>query len=1576
MLINEIKQKYPVNKPSSKKRRGDAFEDVTKWFLENDPRYAKRFLKIEKWKVWKHRDGGDTGIDLVGTEKDGTWCAIQCKFHQDKKDTVSQSEVKGLVAKAESLSKKHGRQINLLFVHSGADLSSNAEKMLNDSNCPVIGYYRFKESIIKDWRITKKFKKSIIPKLRSYQEEAIQKVLNGFKTDDRGQLIMACGTGKTLTSMKIAESQVNNGWVLYVVPSISLINQTLSYWSNNSDGLHYYIPVCSDSSIEVDDGSILDLPYSATTNISEIKRRMSAKKYNELGVIFCTYQSVTRLAGIKFDLIICDEAHRTTGIKDDTHFRVVHNNLKLPSKKRLYMTATPRVYRGDEDEKKGRFSMDNENDYGKKFFHYSFARAVKEGNLVNVGIRVPVVSEEDLERFVDESEEGYSEGTIDERILLAAVWHGLNYGTDHVGKEEQKQLLQRVIAFTNNIKSSKTFTGKYLGNDMTSDESRTTDEKMSVENGKIKIDRSFIKSVNDYEKKGILKTNNSAAVRHVDGTMNSSTRERKLEWLRESNKNKKECRILSNARCLSEGVDVPALDGIIFLQPRESKVDVIQAVGRVMRKAPGKEMGQIIVPIVKPKGMSLDESFKDKVNKPWRPLWEIINAIRSHDETMEAKLAKVGLGGDGIPPEFFENFEIIWMGSLKDEPQSELFGQLKTHMVDKIINNDYFDERAEELGSKSREISEMIKRSKNKKTIKVVDELTIGLQKIINDSIDRKSTIDVLAQHMALSKIFEALFPIKFRKGNPVSQALDHSVSKIGFKFELQPFLKYFDDVATEVSGLDPKRKQNYIKKVYESFQVGFDKKKAESHGIVYTPTEAADFIIHSTEELLRKNFKTGFNCSNVKILEPFCGTGTFITRLLHSKIISPAKMYDKFKNDIWANEISLLAYYIASVNIETEFEIMSKSSKRISFKNINYTDTLNLNPRFRTNPNAVKNQRKLVAGFERVDKRILKEKNAHIHVCIGNPPYSGGQKLFDDQNPNLSYPHLDDIIETTYGKGVRGKAKGKLRDSYIRSIRWMSDRISDSGVIGIITNGSFIRSDSTRGMRAALKNEFDEIWILDLRGNQRTKGEDSKKEGGKIFGSGSRAPVTIAFFVKKPNKHKTEKNDAVIYYKDIGDYLSRDQKIKKIVKWKSISNITGWKIIEPDTHEDWVNQRNNEFYGYTPIGSKDVKSGKTDDAIFKEYSLGVVTNRDTWAVNSSKTVLESNMRTHIDYYNKMNPKMLKLNSKQGKWSGDLSVKRIKKGKQKFDKNKITEVLYSPFFKQYLYFDRIFNNSVYRIPSFYSTSENNLLICYGFRADIGQFSSFITDTVGVGGLFTPVPTQYFPLYTFKDGNKKENILDETLKTYKKYYNNSKITKKDIFYYVYGILHHPGYKTKYLNTLTRDLARIPMAPNFEKIKDIGKKLAKLHLEYETGNRVKLNRKFKPQKKFNKLTWGRKKVMLNGKNKSISDKTVLRLDGKILYEHLPKTTYEVNGRSPLGWIVERYQVSKNEESGIINDPCSSIDLCSVIERVVYVAVESDRLISKLPPVFEPKNWKPKKKGMDNFIETKSYDTRIDG
>ena len=1503
----------------------------------------------------------------------GQWCAIQCKGYADDAKLYLKI-IDSFFAKASALEKIHKKDIRRILVFTGERMSIHVIKRVKDFNCHVIDQQAFREGNINWNDYPKKLTRKKPLPLREYQKKAVKKTVNALSNESRGKLIMACGTGKTLTSLRIAEEHAGIGkTVLYLVPSITLIQQTMQNWSANAKMEYHYEAICSDSSVKVkgddsniiDDGNINDIPIPATTDADTLKKRLSNKHPDAMTVLFSTYQSIevikNAMGNKEIDLILCDEAHRTTGIEGKL-FQMVHDNDFIKAKKRIYMTATSKQFTTNLKKKHSNLvDMDDEKTFGKTAYHYSFSEAVDNEDLCDFKIRVPVFSEGDIEQYCQDSLDGNEDATIDERVLMAAVWHALNYG------ENENKLLQRVIAFGNTIKASEKFSGIYEGPDNTVDEEQYQ-KKYAQNDNNDKIDRSMLNVVNQYEAKKNKHTGNTISVRHVDGSMSSNVRHRKMDWLKSSLNSPHECRILSNARCLSEGIDVPALDGIVFLQPRKSQVDVIQAVGRVMRKVKGKDYGYIVIPVVLQKNSSLHESLETE--KTWNSVWQVLKALRSHDPEFGKKIDKLALmSSTGRGGEVPENIEIIFMGSLSKGPTPDFLGKITSQMVKKCGDRQYYTHRSEELGIKAKKIEKILSDSYNKtqdkRICKIADELHKGLQTIINDSVTINATIQVMAQHYALSKVFNALFQDEFTADNPIVRVLDDAISQIGLTRELDEYAEFFDSIKKETQQFkNSEEKETYIKEIYGSFLKGFDKLKQESEGIVYTPTEVVDFIIHSVEHLLREEFGTGFNRNNVKIFDPFTGTGTFIARLLESGLIKTNHLEAKYKNDIYANEMSLLAYYVATVNIESVFKRISKNDKHASFRNINYTDTLNHHPKYRMDMQYRQITKPLTGNMSKVQDSIQRSKWEHIHVIVGNPPYSGGQSSFDDQNPNIPYPVIDRRIDDTYIKMVK-KINSKisqtrsLYDSYVRSIRWASDRIGESGVIGFVTNGSFIRSDTGVGIRACLKEEFTDVWVFDLRGNQRTQGEVSRKEGGKIFGSGSRAPVTITIMVKNPKK-KTHN----IHYYDIGDYYSREKKLELIRKFISINGIKDWQEIEPDKHHDWLNQRTGEFSKYLPMGSKDAKAGK-GNVLFRIYSNGVKTNRDAWAYNSSYKELSKNMLTHINYCNSQDLDNPKINPKQAKWTEELSDVIKRNNKPKFVKQKIRHALYKPFFKQLLYFDHVFNPRQGIAPMcFPKKSSKNLTICVSYHVNV-EFSSIISD-------ITPDVQlnkngQCFSLkIKNKNSNDKEmmqdNITEHALNEYQKYYNNKTITKEDIFYYVYGILHHIEYKKKYANNLTKELPHIPMAPDFYGFSNTGKKLADLHLSYETCSRYNLGKPKAEFGKYQKMKFIKKK---NENGKQITDKTTLKINGIITFDNIPIVKYHVNGRSPLEWAIDRYKIKIDPKSGIVNDS-TNVDIIPLIERLVYVGVESDRLISELPVEFEPKDWKPVKTGIDQFID----------
>ena len=498
------------------------------------------------------------------------------------------------------------------------------------------------------------------------------------------------------------------------------------------------------------------------------------------------------------------------------------------------------------------------------------------------------------------------------------------------------------------------------------------------------------------------------------------------------------------------------------------------------------------------------------------------------------------------------------------------------------------------------------------------------------------------------------------------------------------------------------------------------------------------------------------------------------------------------------------------------------------------------------------------------------------------------------------------------------------------------------------------------------MHREFTDVWCFDLRGNQRTKGELSRQEGGKIFGSGSRAPVAITILVRNP---KVKKH--TIHYRDIGDYLNREEKLRFIAEAGSIPGIPDWEEIVPNRYHDWVKQRgaaDDMFERYMPMGSKEAKSGK-GNALFRTYSLGSVTNRDAWIFNSSKTVLSKNMRRHIDYCNSQDLKNPQIDSKRGKWTGELSSKLARlKTKPKFERSRIRASLYRPFFKQYIYFEeKAFIHRPYLIPSFFPTpSSNNLVICVPYKIK-ESFSAFITNITPDLHIFEA--TQCFPFYTYDDsGNRLNNITNRAVRAFQDHYGNLHINRNDIFYYIYGLLHHSGYRNKYQQSLTRGLPHIPLAPDFWAFSKAGKRLADLHLNYENGPRYDLGEPLKPiPDSPRKIAFGKNPNPGRGLR---NDYSILIIDNIRIYDNLPHVDYAVNGRTPMQWFADRYKFAVHKESGNTNYPLEGItsnQVREIIERLAYVGVESDRIIQALPEEFESAEWLPKKTGLDMHMDS---------
>ena len=719
-------------------------------------------------------------------------------------------------------------------------------------------------------------------------------------------------------------------------------------------------------------------------------------------------------------------------------------------------------------------------------------------------------------------------------------------------------------------------------------------------------------------------------------------------------------------------------------------------------------------------------------------------------------------------------------------------------------------------------------------------------------------------------------------------------------------------------------------------------KKEVERLGIVYTPVEVVDFILHSANEVLQDEFGRSLSDEGVHVLDPFTGTGIFLTRLLQSGIIQEADLERKYREELHANEIVLLAYYIATVNIEEAFRGQrGEDSTYEPFNGIVLTDTFNLNKK-EDEPTLFPKK-----WLPDNSTRAERQQNLPIQVIVGNPPWSAGQRSASDDNPNVEYPALEERISETYAEYYEGANIRQLYDTYKMAIRWASDRIQEQGVAAFVTSGSWIDGNSEVGIRACLAEEFSSVHVLHLRGNQRTQGERSRREGGKVFGGGSRAPVAITILVKNPN---ATHEGCKIHYRDIGEYLTREQKLEELREAESISGFNNWQKITPDKHNDWIEQRNETFGEFYPLGTKDAKAGKTDNAIFGLYSLGLATGRDVYIYNFSRSACAENAKRMTQDYRAAVSELDKnaelsideiaqRHSSYVKWNRELKNNLKRKKKTEFEENYIRKVMYRPFIATKCYADYTFSQMKFQMDRIFpNSSSENRVICVTGRGSKKSFSALVTDMMS--DLQLIFNGQCFPRYSYPKPSDKpnasesllgiddtpdriDNISDTALRTFREHYTDDTITKDVIFDYVYGILHAPNYCEQFANDLSKMIPRIPFAPDFHAFAEAGKKLAELHLNYETCEQYPLSVEYpnisSPPTDLEDadptLFLLTEKAMRFG---DIERKTLI-INEHVRLSSIPEDAhrYIVNGRSPLEWFIDRYKIKTDTDSGIVND-----------------------------------------------------------
>ncbi|MEF0147910.1 MULTISPECIES: DEAD/DEAH box helicase [Pseudomonas] len=1608
----------------TEREKGTYFEELICTYLRNEATYRDLYDKVWAYAEWAKEQGlsgKDAGIDLVArTQGTGEYHAIQCKLYAvdyrvQKKDIDSFFTASGKAPFS-----------HRIIVATTNNWSEHAEDALQGQQPPVskIDLQALEDSQI-DWAkyqpnqaVALKAKKQ----LREHQQTALNAVAAGLKDAERGKLIMACGTGKTFTSLKIAEQQAGKGKrVLFLVPSLSLLSQTLTEWTQESATPLHSFAVCSDSDVgkkrKSEDDAVQvfthELRYPATTKADRLAAEMLKRHDAEhMSVVFSTYHSIDVISRAQadhglaaFDLVICDEAHRTTGATfgddDESNFVRVHDADYIRATKRLYMTATPRIY-GDNAKLKAESgevtlcSMDDEALYGKELFVINFSEAVQRGLLTDYKVLVLTVEESTISRRLQEMlKDENNQLKVDDAAKIVGCWKALakqGLAENLVGDD---QPMRRAVAFCQVISPN------YKG----------TKHKVSS----INIASMFQSVVEAYQESENIDEASRiiCEAAHVDGGMNASAKEAKLTWLKEEPP-ANTCRILSNVRCLSEGVDVPALDAVLFLTPRNSQVDVVQSVGRVMRNAPGKKRGYVVLPVVIPAGMEPHEALND--NQTYKVVWQVLQALRSHDDSFDAMVNKLDLIGSD--PRKMEVIAITDKAEKKARKasgtsngqagkgqygigekrtkydvegqmtqQAELayeVGEIEKAIYAKIVskcgNRHHWEDWANDIAKIARthidRIQGILENPEYTQERATFEAFAAELRDDLNDSISDGEIVEMLAQHLVTKPVFDALFEeYSFASHNPMSKAMqgvldalhEHHLAK-----EADTLEKFYASVRQRAAGIDNAQgKQKIIVELYDKFFRNAFPKMTERLGIVYTPVEVVDFILHSVNHLLQKEFDQTLGSKGVHIIDPFTGTGTFITRLIQSGLIKPEELAHKYRHEIHANELVLLAYYIAAINIEAAYhgEVIDEYTP---FEGICLTDTFQM----------YEKEDLVEALLVDNSARRKRQKALDIRVIVGNPPYSIGQGSQNDNNQNVSYPALDRRIEETYAALSEATLSRGLYDSYIRSIRWASDRIGNAGIIGFVTNAGFLDAASQDGMRKCLADEFSSLYVFHLRGNQRTSGETSRKEGGKIFGSGSRAPIAISLLVKNPDAQF----QGQIFFNDIGDYLSREEKLEKIANYASVAGIEQWQQITPDEHGDWLKQRDDSFGQFIAIGDK-----KNDGIkLFDSFSLGVVTARDAWAYNASRMKLEVNMSSMIGFYNsevarfeaaykgldtkarqELVNNFIDVNPARISWSRALKQNLGKGRTFTFESECLVTGLYRPFTKQWLYFNRAFNEMVLQMPRLFpSASAENLVIGVSASGEKVAFSALISRHVPSLHFIDIEGSQCFPLYLYDEAaqastddlfaepvegglRRREAITDASLVHFRSAYPDEQISKEDLFYYVYGILHSPDYRERFADNLSKELPRIPAvkeAADFWAFSKAGRALADLHLNYETVAPYPLTIEAKGTLSAADYRVEKMKFAKKG------DKTTVIYNHRITLKGIPEAAwdYVVNGKAALDWVMERQAVRTDKASGIVNDandwavetmgnPKYPLEL---FQRVVTVSLETQKIVKALP------------------------------
>ena len=1374
-------------------RRGRRFERLMLQCFRKDPYWSSVFSEVKLWEDWEDKPTGwpDLGIDIVAkfadsVEGEPDWCAIQCKYHK-RTNKVNKTDLSKFLAASESSFRQR-------ILACTSDLNRNALKVAEKANphltildWPKLAQSKFKWATLRE-NVEATQYTGVSFKPRPHQVAAINNVLSGFygpdEADldtavqpttqpqapvDRGQIRLPCGTGKTFTALKLAEQaaqRLNKQplRVLYLMPSISLLAQNMREWAEQKDPgmVHKYIGVCSDRTAgkHRDDtiGYLTELEGEVTTDPDKIATRLSQHYPNaDLLVVFSTYQSSHLVAEAQkhgapgFDLTICDEAHRTTGVEaveDKTEaadslgspgspgspdspdatqddygpkFLLVHREDLIKSHKRLYMTATPKVYlpaakTKAQEQNRTLFSMDDDRRFGPIMHEMSFGQAITDKLLTDYSI-LAITIDPAYQEFLKASGK-LNPGTDDEinfQIKTIGTVKALSGG-----EADEWRQLRRSLAFTNRIKDSKAFAA---GLPVATE---TLNSFKSVDEPTIKL-----------------------AAQHIEGSTPADERRRNLEWLADPEMDD-ELRVISNAKCLSEGVDVPVLDAALFMAPKHSEIDIIQQVGRIMRKAEGKQRGYVVVPMLLADETTTEEAVKG--SKDYQTILKVARALKAHDAQIADMLNFKNLPDSRIEVRHVTPTERELDSTELDETdkakiyqqltmiEEDLVEAVKVGLYDGAGDKEYWKKWATDIGMETQQLQdEILKHLKTTDKRAVYDRFLEGARQTLSANITDKEAVSFLAQHIVTKPVFESLYEhYGFAENNSVSVILNtvcDELEQAGVGLDLiERHKEFYSSVKKQVNSMTGvEARHELIKELYETFLTTAFPEETEKQGVVYTPIEIVDWLCRSVDDVLRAEFGMKLEDEGVDILDPFTGAGTFPVRLIQlehqredeperTHLIATDKLPHKFRHELHAMEIMPTAYYIADVNIEEAYHgRMQEQDPNFGYENydgIALGDTF-MQPMEGTAGQAFKAD---LFGVEEDNTPQLKriaEKN--IKVIITNPPWRAGQKDATDDNQNNPYPELDALIDGTYAHRSTSTNKNALYDLYFKALRWSSTRLGDEGVIAIVTNGGWLDGAAASGVRACLEEEFDKVYVYNLRGRLGMDGE-----GGNVFDV--KVPVTMMVLVKK----RDSTGKCQIFYNESKENSTKQEKLGLLAEKPSLEKIN-WSLINPDKQYDWINQRDTHYQNFFSMGDKATKAGKSTDSIFYLYSNGVKTQRDTWAYNSNRGELAERSMKAIDFFHScfdtQDTNTLPTDSKIFKWHRE-SENALKRSQYLNESIPIRKVMFRPFYPQYLHFEKGLNAMHYRVEDLFPLGINDDNLAIGVSGKSGSnFSALMFDMV-------------------------------------------------------------------------------------------------------------------------------------------------------------------------------------------------------------------------------------------------------